>query len=72
MKIHAFALAVAAAVAAPAATTYAAGTLTGAPPIVIGHRGASGYLPEHTLESYQRAIELGAHFIEPDLVDRAP
>ncbi len=43
-------------------------TLTGAPPLVIGHRGASGYLPEHTLESYTRAIELGADFIEPDLV----
>jgi glycerophosphoryl diester phosphodiesterase len=37
-------------------------------PLVIGHRGASGYLPEHTLESYTRAIELGADFIEPDLV----
>jgi glycerophosphoryl diester phosphodiesterase len=35
---------------------------------VIGHRGASGYLPEHTLEAYALAIELGADFIEPDLV----
>lgn len=43
-------------------------TLTGQAPIVIGHRGASGYLPEHTLASYTRAIELGADFIEPDLV----
>lgn len=43
-------------------------TLNGEKPLVIGHRGASGYLPEHTLESYQRAIELGADFIEPDLV----
>ncbi len=43
-------------------------TLTGKPPLVIGHRGASGYLPEHTLESYARAIQLGANFIEPDLV----
>jgi glycerophosphoryl diester phosphodiesterase len=43
-------------------------TLDGKPPIVIGHRGASGYLPEHTLESYRRAIELGADFVEPDLV----
>jgi glycerophosphoryl diester phosphodiesterase len=33
-----------------------------------GHRGASGYLPEHTLESYALAIALGADFIEPDLV----
>jgi glycerophosphoryl diester phosphodiesterase len=37
-------------------------------PIVIGHRGAAGYLPEHTLESYALAIELGADYIEPDLV----
>ncbi len=37
-------------------------------PIVIGHRGASGYRPEHTLEGYAYAIELGADFIEPDLV----
>lgn len=43
-------------------------TLSGDKPLVIGHRGASGYLPEHTLESYKRAIELGADFIEPDLV----
>jgi glycerophosphoryl diester phosphodiesterase len=46
----------------------AASTLTGQPPIVIGHRGASGYRPEHTLASYQRAIDLGADYIEPDLV----
>ena len=37
-------------------------------PLVIGHRGASGYLPEHTLESYRLAIKLGADYIEPDLV----
>jgi glycerophosphoryl diester phosphodiesterase len=37
-------------------------------PIVIAHRGASGHLPEHTLEAYRRAIEWGADFIEPDLV----
>jgi glycerophosphoryl diester phosphodiesterase len=37
-------------------------------PIVIGHRGASGYRPEHTLESYSLAIKQGADFIEPDLV----
>jgi glycerophosphoryl diester phosphodiesterase len=43
-------------------------TLDGAKPLVIGHRGASGYLPEHTLESYKRAIDMGADFIEPDLV----
>ncbi|MFG3598803.1 glycerophosphodiester phosphodiesterase [Micromonospora chersina] len=37
-------------------------------PIVIGHRGASGYRPEHTLEAYRLAIRQGADFIEPDLV----
>src|SRR4030095_2720817 len=36
-------------------------------PRVIGHRGASGYRPEHTLASYELAIALGADFIEPDL-----
>ncbi len=45
-----------------------AATLNGAEPIVIGHRGASGYRPEHTLASYELAIELGADYIEPDLV----
>ncbi len=43
-------------------------TLNGNQPLVIGHRGASGYLPEHTLASYKKAIEMGADFIEPDLV----
>jgi glycerophosphoryl diester phosphodiesterase len=37
-------------------------------PLIIGHRGAAGYLPEHTLEGYALAIELGADFVEPDLV----
>lgn len=37
-------------------------------PLIIGHRGASGLRPEHTLESYALAIEQGADFIEPDLV----
>lgn len=37
-------------------------------PIVIGHRGASGQRPEHTLASYDLAIDEGADFIEPDLV----
>jgi len=37
-------------------------------PLVIGHRGASGYRPEHTLASYELAIQLGADYIEPDLV----
>jgi len=36
--------------------------------LVIAHRGASGERPEHTIESYRRAIEQGADYIEPDLV----
>ncbi len=43
-------------------------TVTQQPPIVIAHRGASGYRPEHTLAAYKLAIEMGANFIEPDLV----
>jgi glycerophosphoryl diester phosphodiesterase len=43
-------------------------TLTGERTIVVAHRGASGYLPEHTLEAYAMAIEMGADYIEPDLV----
>jgi len=37
-------------------------------PIIIGHRGACGHRPEHTLASYELGIDLGADFIEPDLV----
>lgn len=36
--------------------------------LVIGHRGASGYRPEHTIAAYDLAIRLGADYIEPDLV----
>jgi glycerophosphoryl diester phosphodiesterase len=43
-------------------------TLDARPPIVIAHRGASGYRPEHTLASYLLAIEYGADYVEPDLV----
>jgi glycerophosphoryl diester phosphodiesterase len=43
-------------------------TLDGQPPVVIAHRGASGERPEHTIAGYKLAIELGADFIEPDLV----
>ena len=44
------------------------GARSPAPPLVIGHRGASGYLPEHTLAAYWMAIEQGADYVEPDLV----
>jgi glycerophosphoryl diester phosphodiesterase len=37
-------------------------------PLVIGHRGASGYVPEHTLGSYALAITMGTDYVEPDLV----
>jgi glycerophosphoryl diester phosphodiesterase len=60
------------ALVAAGGTTGRATTMTGAPadggPLVIAHRGASGYLPEHTLEAYLLGIEQGADFIEPDLV----
>jgi glycerophosphoryl diester phosphodiesterase len=43
-------------------------TLDGKPPLVIAHRGASAYFPEHTLEAYRLAIAMGVDVIEPDLV----
>lgn len=36
-------------------------------PVIIAHRGASGYLPEHTLGAYELAVKMGAEYIEPDL-----
>ena len=53
---------------APAVFAQGAPTLSGQKPLVIGHRGASGYMPEHTIEGYKLAIQQGADFIEPDLV----
>lgn len=50
---------------APAA--HALPQLGGQAPIVIGHRGASGYQPEHTLAAYELAVRMGADYIEPDL-----
>lgn len=67
VKVGALAL-VAAAVLAACGGSDGFPTLTGDKPLVIGHRGAAGYLPDHTLEGYKKAIELGADFIEPDLV----
>lgn len=37
-------------------------------PLVFAHRGASGYRPEHTLAAYELAVEMGADYVEPDLV----
>jgi len=62
------ALAVTASLTLGCASVTALPTLGGKAPIVIGHRGASGYRPEHTIASYALAIEMGANFIEPDLV----
>jgi glycerophosphoryl diester phosphodiesterase len=42
--------------------------LGGDPLLLIAHRGASGYRPEHTLGAYQLAVEMGADYIEPDVV----
>jgi len=50
------------------AATVAWTTLSGEPPIIIAHRGASAYLPGHTLEAYELGIDQGADYIEPDLV----
>jgi glycerophosphoryl diester phosphodiesterase len=53
--------------AAGTAAAAPTGTLDGGMPVVIAHRGASGYLPEHTLGGYELAIRMGADYIEPDL-----
>lgn len=64
----------AAATAAPDAQVRAASGNPGyrekkmADPLVLAHRGASGYRPEHTLAAYDLAVEQGADYIEPDLV----
>jgi glycerophosphoryl diester phosphodiesterase len=42
-------------------------TLTGERPLVISHRGASGYLPEESVQSYQLAMRMGADYIEGDV-----
>jgi glycerophosphoryl diester phosphodiesterase len=57
------ALAIVAAIGPPAAVAHQRHH-----PLVIGHRGSPGYLPDHTLQGYKLAIENGADYIEPDLV----
>ena len=54
-------------VAVPAAWAHR-GSARDQSPLVIGHRGAAGYLPDHTLKGYALAIRLGADYVEPDLV----
>ncbi|WP_420140680.1 glycerophosphodiester phosphodiesterase family protein [Sphingomonas sp.] len=58
---------IAAGVAALVATALFTPAANAADPIVIAHRGASGYLPEHTLAAYELAVRMGADYIEPDL-----
>lgn len=41
---------------------------TSCKPLIVAHRGASGYVPEHTLGAYALAITMGADYVEPDLV----
>ncbi len=53
---------------APAPTTAAGPVDQLDEPLVFGHRGASGYRPEHTLAAYELAVEQGADYIEPDVV----
>jgi len=55
-------------VVANAAGQASAPTLDGKPPLVVAHRGASGYLPEETVEAFQLAIDQGADVIEFDLI----
>ena len=57
-----------AAIGLPAATQEEGTEVQDARMIVIAHRGASGYLPEHTLPAYAVAHGMGADYIEPDLV----
>ncbi|BAQ70963.1 glycerophosphoryl diester phosphodiesterase protein [Rhodovulum sulfidophilum] len=52
---------------APAGAASLYNTLDGNAPLIVAHRGASGYLPEHTLGGYELALEMGADVIEPDL-----
>ena len=68
IRVHAIAVVLASLSACGGSDGSSFPTLDGSRPLVIGHRGAAGYLPDHTLEGYQRAITLGADFIEPDLV----
>ena len=57
-----------AAMAGPASAAKPHKAPKNAEPLVIAHRGASGYRPEHTLAAYALGARLGADYIEPDLV----
>ncbi len=60
-------LALALALSAGFAAATPLNTLNGDAPIVISHRGSTGYLPEHTIAGYELAVKMGTDYIEPDL-----
>jgi glycerophosphoryl diester phosphodiesterase len=62
------ALALCAALPASAAAPAPGAAKRAAKPLVIAHRGASGYRPEHTLAAYELGARMGADYVEPDLV----
>ncbi|MBO0860587.1 MAG: hypothetical protein J2P21_19320 [Chloracidobacterium sp.] len=64
MEIYVHRLTIAAAISALAVLVFAQST---SKKILIAHRGASAYAPEHTVEAYRLAIEQGADFVEQDL-----
>ncbi|MER7106158.1 glycerophosphodiester phosphodiesterase family protein [Streptomyces sp. NPDC000229] len=69
MRRRSVLLAAGATAAATSLSTAPAHATAAAPgPLVIGHRGAAGWRPEHTAASYTFAVETGADWIEPDLV----
>ncbi|MEM9310500.1 MAG: glycerophosphodiester phosphodiesterase [Pseudomonadota bacterium] len=68
LAFGALALAVPAAAKADGRAGAEARATGGGRPLIIAHRGASGDRPEHTLAAYELAIDLGADYIEPDLV----
>src|SRR5262245_14811248 len=63
MKFYIHRFTIAAAISALAVLVFAQSNKK----ILIAHRGASGYAPEHTAEAYRLAIEQGADFVEQDL-----
>lgn len=46
---------------------YVSSNLNNLQPLIIAHRGASGYIPEHSIPAYQLAMDLNTNYIEPDL-----
>ncbi|MFD5335871.1 glycerophosphodiester phosphodiesterase family protein [Streptomyces hawaiiensis] len=68
MQLGRRSLLLAAAAGTATATTAAAQPRKDGGPVVIGHRGAAGWRPEHTAASYTYAVQTGADWIEPDLV----